>query len=227
MPNLDTQAHCPVCDGHFRRFLPYGKSIPLSPLRSYALCPSCRCMERHRLLWLYLQTQTNIFVDKASVLHVGPELQIQKRLQSFTNLTYLSIDIDCPWAMMKLDVSDLPFAADSFHSILCIHVLQAVVDDRKALSELFRVLKPNGWAILQVPIDVDQPKTVDTAPVGRQPVNTSQLSHARLYGQDYLELLQQARFDVHVDDFVRRLPQTLITRYGLNPSEDIYICHKR
>ncbi|HLG65919.1 MAG TPA: methyltransferase domain-containing protein [Ktedonosporobacter sp.] len=128
--------------------------------------------------------------------------------------------------MMKLDVSDMPFANDTFHIILCIHVLQAVRDDRKALSELFRVLKPNGWAILQVPIDVNQPHTVDTALVVLQQENASQFSPARLYGQDYLELLQQAGFDVHIDDFVRRLPQNLITCYGLNPNEDIYICYK-
>ena len=104
-------------------------------------------MERHRLLCLFLKNRTNLFHDKLKVLHVSPEYFFQKTFKSMSNLDYISADLNSPYAMIRMDVTNILYEGNYFDVILCSHVLEHVVDDKKAMLKFFRVLKPGAWAL--------------------------------------------------------------------------------
>ena len=107
-------------------------------------------------LWLYLKNETEFFSKKLKVLHFAPEQAFYKRFRNLSNLDYTTTDLNSPLADVKADICDLPFKNESFDFILCNHVLEHIPDDKKAMQELYRILKPGGTAILQIPQELDQ-----------------------------------------------------------------------
>lgn len=225
LPYIGNRVYCPCCDGHFRRFLPYG----FKAIRQNALCPRCGAGERHRLMWLYFQNRTNLFRDKLKVLHFAPEAIIEQKLRTYPNLDYTSADLNPRSAMVTMDITDIPYEEHTIDVILCSHVLEHIPDDRMAMSELYRVLKPGGWAILLVPLDpmrantFEDPSTVD--PQERYHL-FGQIDHVRVYGRDYTTRLEYAGFTVHQEPYARELGPDLIQRYGLEANDDIFCCTK-
>lgn len=213
---------CPICGGHFRKLLPFG----VKP-RPNARCPRCGSLERHRLLWLYLKAKTNLFADDLKFLDIAPMDCLQRKFRAMPNLDYISVDLESPIAMVKMDITDMQFPSNYFDCIICYHVLEHIFDDRKAMAEIFRVLKPGGWAILQVPILRD--KTFEdpsvTAPEDRERI-FGQRDHVRIYGLDYRDRLEAVGFNVKVDDYVKQLSEDAIKKYGLMEDETIYFCSK-
>jgi hypothetical protein len=212
---------CPCCGGRFREFMP-GRD-PNNPL-----CPRCGAQARHRALWLYLHERTPLFAGKGlRVLHFAPERALGGALAAAPGIRYLSADLDAPEAMEHFDITDIPHPDDSFDAILCIHVLEHVEDDRKAMRELRRILSPDGFAIVLVPLDLSKPATYEN-PAITDPADRErefwQADHLRLYGADFPERLREAGFDVTVDPWVRGLDPALIRRHGLFPQEDMYVC---
>lgn len=130
---------CSVCGSEFRKFLPYGRSG-----RDNALCPSCLSLERHRLMYLYLQRKTPFFKADLKLLHVAPEYCFIDRFEKMKNLDYITADIESPLAKVKMDIHQIPFEANTFDVTFCNHVMEHVDDDIKAMSELHRVLKPGA-----------------------------------------------------------------------------------
>lgn len=120
--------------------------------------------------------------------------------------------------MVRMDITKIPCADGSFDVVLCSHVLDDVSDDRAALGELFRVLRPGGFAILQSPVDQELSRTLVEGDFGP--------SNVRRYGRDYPDRLAQAGFEVSVDGFVRQLPPELVARHGLDVAEVVYLCTK-
>ena len=224
---------CPCCGGHFRKFLLYEyperhERLGVEPY-SNAACPRCSSVERHRLLELYLKNETNFFTDNLKVLHIAPEPFFQQKFKTLPNLDYLSADISSPLAMTQMDITDILLPDSQFDCIICYHVLEHIPDDGKAISELFRVLKLGGWAILQSPIDFNRDKTFEdpsvTSPQEQERV-FGQKGHVRIYGSDYKDRLEKAGFVVKVDNYVQQLGDALIRKYALRKREDIYICSK-
>ena len=215
---------CPCCEGSFPGFIPGGVN-----LRPNAQCPACGSLERHRLLWLFLKNRTNLLTDNLKVLHFAPEDIFQKKFKSMSNIEYVSADKYSPSAMVKMDITDIPYSDNTFDAILCNHVLEHIIDDRKAMRELFRVMKPGAWAILQVPIDLKRDRTFEdpaiVSPEERQRF-FGQHDHVRWYGKDYGERLEEAGFKLRVDSYARSLAPDLIGKYGLVESEDIFYCSK-
>jgi hypothetical protein len=212
---------CPCCGGRFREFMP-GRD-PNNPI-----CPRCGAQARHRALWLYLHERTHLFEKEGlRVLHFAPERALGRRLASAPGIRYLSADLEDPVAMEHFDITDIPHPDGSFDAILCIHVLEHVEDDRKAMRELCRVLAPDGFAIVLVPLDLDRAETYEdpgiTDPAERERAFW-QSDHLRLYGRDFPERLREAGFDVTVDQWVRGLDPATIHRHGLFPREDMYVC---
>lgn len=215
---------CPCCGWRFRKFLTYGVKQ-----RRNAMCPRCRSMERHRLLWLFLKNRTNLFHDKLKVLHVSPEYFFQKTFKSMSNLDYISADLNSPYAMIRMDVTNILYEGNYFDVILCSHVLEHVIDDKKAMMEFFRVLKPGGWAILQVPVFTDREHTFEDPQIKtpeEREIAFGQKDHVRIYGLDYRERLEEAGFEVNVDDYVKGLSLEMVREFSLNRDENIYICTK-
>jgi predicted SAM-dependent methyltransferase len=215
---------CPVCGGQFSRFLSFGLDK-----RPNAQCPRCGCLERHRLLWLYLKDRTRFFEQSLKVLEFAPTLVLQRRFRRMKNLDYVSADLSSSVAMLRMDITQINFPDDRFDAIICYHVLEHVLDDRKAISELFRVLKPGGWAILQSPIDMTRDETFEapdvTSPQDRERV-FGQSDHVRIYGRDYRDRLEQAGFNVRLDDYVRDLGPEQAVKCGLMTGEKIHFCTK-
>ncbi|MCT7983620.1 methyltransferase domain-containing protein [Laspinema sp. A4] len=216
---------CPCCGGHFRRFLPYNKNQP----DANNVCPRCGSFERHRLLWLYLKNKTNIFEKNLKILHCSPEYFLQKQLISNQNLQYIGADLDSPLANVKMDLTKIQYDDNYFDVILCNHVLEHIPNDIQAMKELFRVLKPGGWAILQVPIDPTLEKTFEDpniiSPQDRERL-FGQSDHVRMYGRDYKNRLEDAGFTVKVDKYIDELSDNLIQKYGLLSNEYIYFGSK-
>lgn len=214
--------HCPCCNGNFPSFIAGGPN-----LRPNACCPGCGSLERHRLLCLYLKTRTNFFTEKLKVLHVAPEKILQDIFKGLPNLDYVSADIASPLAMMKMDITDIPLDDDTFDVIICSHVLEHIPDDRKAMRELHRVLKRDGWAILQVPIDLNRAETYEdptiTDPAERQRL-FGQDDHVRWYGIDYAQRLTNEGFAVTVDEYAKTLDLNEAQKMGLVATESIYFC---
>ncbi len=216
---------CPICSHRYRRFLPYGRKS-----RPNALCPNCLSLERHRLIWLYLQRRTRFFEEPQKVLHVAPEACLAQQFETRANLDYITADLESPLAKVKMDIHQIPFGSDTFDVAFCNHVMEHVDDDIRAMSELCRVLKPGGWAIVQVPFFNPIPdRTLEdkniTSPRDRARV-FGQDDHVRLYGKDYPERLRAGGFQVKEENFVRQLPQEEIIKYALPAHDVLYVCQK-
>jgi len=216
--------HCPCCGGRFRSFVPAGH-----PARPDAACPRCGALERHRLLWLYLAERTRLLTDRARVLYIAPEAQLQARLRALPHLSYLSGDLASPLAMTRMDLLALPCRDQAFDAVICSHVLEHVADSRRALAEIHRVLVTGGWAILQSPIDPARATTFEdpsvTSPAERERV-FGQRDHVRIFGRDYGLMLERAGFEVRLDGFARERGAAWATLHGIDPHEDIYRCLK-
>lgn len=212
---------CPCCRGKFRAFLPAGVAQ-----RPNARCPRCGSLERHRLIWLYLQKKTDLFFHPYKVLDVAPEEILQKKLRALPNLEYLSIDLESPLAMKKMDITKLELPDHSYDVIFCNHVFEHIPDDRAAMRELRRVLKPGGWAILQTPIDLKREFTDEDATV-TDPIERlrrfGQTDHIRIYGRDFFDRLKEADWIVTRDRFVQALSRDDTSRFALDPNEELFI----
>lgn len=216
------KVECPICDGHYRSFLPYGRINP----RPNALCPSCLSLERHRLIWLYLKERTNFFSQKLSVLHIAPEPCFVKRFEKIHGDNYITGDIESPLAKVKMDIHRIPFEENKFDVVLCNHVLEHVQDDIKAMKEIKRVLRPGGWAILQVPFfspvpdDTFEDNSI-TDPREREKI-FGQDDHVRKFGKDYPQRIERSGLKAILDDFAKSQRD----KYGLQKGEIIYKAEK-
>jgi SAM-dependent methyltransferase len=222
---IGNKVECPICESHFRKFLPYGRKS-----RSNALCPSCLSLERHRLIWLYLKTKTDFFTTTNKMLHIAPELCYMNRFEALPNLDYVTADIESPLAKVKMDIHDIPFDENTFDVIFCNHVLEHVEDDIRALTEMKRVLKSGGWAILQVPLFFPLPQTTYednsiTDPKEREKA-FGQDDHVRMYGEDYAQRLSSVGFEVTEEKFIFDLSEDQTKKFALPKNEIIFRVNK-
>ena len=215
----------PIDGKSFSRFLPYG----YQQQRENVLSPSTLSLERHRLLWLYLSRETGFFKDYLKVLHFAPEQAFYKRFRNLSNLNYITTDLNSPLADVKADICDLPFEDNSFDFILCNHVLEHIPNDRRAMEELFRILKPGGTAILQIPQDLSREQTFEddsiTNPEERAKI-FGQYDHVRVYGRDFFDKLRAVGFEVKEVDYTQQLTGEEVEKYSLAQGEVIPVCHK-
>lgn len=218
---------CPVCEKSFKKFLSYGSEVAA---RDNVLCPYDLTLERHRLMWLWLKNESNFFTDKLSVLHMAPEQCFHKRFQQQENLDYLTADIVSPIADMHFDLHDIPLEDNRFDVIFCNHVMEHVNDHLRCMQELFRVMKPGGWAIMQVPQDFDRAEVYEdasiTSPEEREK-HFWQYDHVRLFGRDYPDWLRKAGFEVEEYIPSEQFSSEQIARFRLMEKEVLYIARKK
>ena len=215
----------PIDNKSFRNFLPYGYGHQ----RNNVLSPSTLSLERHRLLWLYLNNETDFFTAKHKVLHFAPEQAFYKRSRKLSNQDYTTTDLYSPLADVKADICNLPFNDNSYDVILCNHVLEHIPDDTKAMQELYRVLKPGGMGIFQIPQDLTREMTFEdntiTDPKERARI-FGQYDHVRVYGRDFFDKLRSIGFRVVEEDYTKKIAPADVERFCLAPGEVIPVCFK-
>lgn len=215
----------PIDGKSFKTFLPYG----YGKQRNNVLSPSTLSLERHRLLWLYLKNETDFFSAKKKLLHFAPEQAFYKRFKKLEHLDYTTTDLLSPLADVKADICNLPFKDNSYDIILCNHVLEHIPDDTKAMQELYRVLKPNGMAILQIPQDLNREVTFEDNSITDKKERAKifgQYDHVRVYGRDYFNKLRSIGFKVNEVDYTATLSKETVEKYCLAQGEIIPVVYK-
>ena len=215
----------PIDGKSFKTFLPYGYGTQ----RNNVLSPSTLSLERHRLLWLYLKNETDFFSAKKKVLHFAPEQCFLKRFRTLDNLDYTTTDLLSPIADVKADICNLPFEDNSYDIILCNHVLEHIPDDTKAMQELYRVMKPGGYGIFQIPQDLNRETTFEDDTITDKAERAKifgQYDHVRVYGRDYFDKLRNIGFKVTEVDYTATLSAEAIETYCLAQGEIIPVVHK-
>jgi SAM-dependent methyltransferase len=187
--------YCPICEKGFKTFLPGGPAR-----RPFALCPNCYSLERHRFLWLILEYlwAGGKICNRGKMLHFAPEPCLTKKFKK--TFEYLSADFDPEAApMVIMDITKIKFPNGTFDAIVANHVLEHIPDDREAISELYRVMKKDGWGSFQVPMRGETTYEDDSiiTPEAREKA-FGQSDHVRLYGSDFYQRLREAGFTTHI-----------------------------
>lgn len=221
------KVECPVCERKFRKFLSYGSDIAH---RENVLCPYDLTLERHRLMWLYLKNESNFFTADLKVLHIAPEQCFYSKFKKQKNIEYLTGDLVSPLADMHFDLHHIPLENNRFDVVFCNHVLEHVDDALQCMKEIYRVMKPGGWAIMQVPMDYTRAETYEdktiTSPEEREK-HFWQKDHVRLFGMDYPKWLENAGFTVQEYNINDKFDSTFIDRNRLIKEEMLYIAQKK
>ena len=215
----------PIDNSNYSKFLSYG----YKRIRKNALCPGTLSLERHRLLWLYLDNETNFLNSSLKVLHVAPEQVFYKKFKKLKNWDYLTFDLNSPIEDFTGDLTSTNFKDESFDLIICNHVLEHIKDDKSALNEIYRVLKYNGISILQVPINVRREKTFEDSTIKskiQREKYFGQYDHVREYGLDFKDRVEQSGFKVQMINYSKKISKDLIIKYGLMKNDLIPIAKK-
>ncbi|AFY81399.1 class I SAM-dependent methyltransferase [Oscillatoria acuminata] len=213
--------YCPLCKRGYKLFLSAG-AVP----RENARCPGCNSLERHRLLWLVLEYlwESNQISKGGFLLHVAPEFSLSKKLQR--SYKYLSVDLNKNFAMQSMDITSINLPDETFDAIIANHVMEHIVNDVKALQELYRVLKPGGWASIQVPLrgKTTQEDLSITDPKQREKLY-GQSDHVRQYGYDFKVRLTNVGFKVLVFK-KEEFDSKTIEKISVECENEVWICQK-
>ncbi len=219
---------CPVCNTESIAFLPFG----VNP-RPNAQCPNCGSLERHRVTYMFLKEKTNIFKENINLLHIAPENMFYNIFINHENINYLTADLNDkkPNVMEKMDIKDIQYPDNTFDFIYCSHVLEHVPDDRKAINELYRVLKPDGKAIISVPLYRSLDKTFEDPSLDTPKLRLKhygQADHLRKYGLDFIDRLEDAGFTIISDErkFIESMDEEDFNKYGLDNFIEFFYCAK-
>jgi len=211
---------CPCCGRTWSAFAPAWN-------RPDAICPGCGAHERHRGLWLYLRDRLELGREPLRLLHFAPEYALRGPIDALQGIDYVTADLDPAGVDVQLDIADMPFGDDSFDAIICSHVLEHVPDDRSAMAELSRVLRPGGWLLILVPLDPHRERTHED-PAVRTPEDREreflQRDHVRLYAPDIADRLREAGLTVRMDRLAEVLSDRAVARHGLLADETVFHC---
>ena len=213
---------CPIC----KKSSYFGAAGVLA--RQKAKCPFCGSLERHRLLWLFLQKQTDFFSNvNIIILHVAPESCYEKQFKKIHKNNYITADLQNPKAMVKMDITNIQYPDKEFDVVICNHVLEHIIDDIKAMGEFYRVLKNDGWAILSVPI-TDLEKTYEDKSIITEADRKKafgQGDHVRQYGKDYVDRLKKVGFNAEIISWRQITNEDELKKMSII-KENIYFCKK-
>lgn len=179
---------CNICGWQGAQFYP---NVGPGYFEKNTTCPACLCQDRHRSLIYILEKKTDFFQPKKKVLEVAPmrsfEQYCRERKQTDE---YTSFDFE-RYAMERGDITNMSYQDDSYNYFLCLHVMEHIREEKKALDEIYRVLQVGGIAIFQVPLNEALEKTVEYKSPRRRETN-----HVRMYGQDFIERIAKVGFKV-------------------------------
>jgi len=145
-------------------------------------------------LWLYLQNRTKLISDTTTnikLLHFAAERGIYDKFISLPHIDYYPVDFNPLKRRIRdvVDIQHIQYESNMFDALICSHVLEHIPDDRKAISELYRVLKPGGTAYILVPISHKLEATLENPEYDTPELRTEhygQFDHVRRYGKDFI-----------------------------------------
>lgn len=208
---------CPVCGFH-GMFISVGK-----PARWDARCLNCGCRERHRLTWLWIHENGQNKLAGKRILHFAPEKVWMKKMRD--NPLYETADWLQAGVTHNLDITRIALPDASYDVVMAHHVLEHIDDDRRAMAELFRILKPGGFGVFTVPINVSRHDTYENPAITTPELRVAHFSapdHRRYYGLDFADRLGAAGFTAET----WRLAPEQEPEFGLLRDEWIYIASK-
>jgi len=237
--------YCPYCKHSFRKMLSDGERLQViekfkiigSGFRHNCTCPRCYSKDRDRLIHLYFEIKSNIFTVPQKVLHIAPEAWLKELFQALPHIHYTngvkdaeSMGYYYDRRTRDLDITDLEMKDNFYDVIVCNHVLEHIPDDIKAMKEIYRVLKPGGWAVLQVPYSNVLESTYEDKTIVKLEQRAKffgQFDHVRIYAKDYVKRLESVGFKVELFNPVNEdWGNNYIEKYGLNTKEDLFVAHK-
>ena len=215
----------PINGRQYKRFLPYG----YGKVRPFALSPGTLSLERHRALWLFIQNHTDWWRTPKKVLHIAPEQIFHRLFRKNPLWKVTSLDLYSPLADIRADITRMPLPDHHFDLIFCNHVLEHIPNDRKAMQEMFRVLRPGGTAIVQVPLDPSRKHTFEDPSITDPEIRAKlfgQYDHVRVYGIDFFDRLKAVGFQTQMIPVKQIFSDHQIRIYGLDEHEIIPLAHK-
>jgi len=227
---------CNICKSNLRTMLYGGHEHPIfieneivgAGFRENYKCPVCKSKDKERLVYYYIENYTNILTGKNTVLHFAPEFETKKRIKKNKKAIYYNGDLDEKKADMKVDITNICFKENTFDYIICNHVLEHVIDEKKAFEELKRVIKKDGKIILTVPVCISNDKTIEENLKTKEErmAKFCQEDHVRLYGNDITKRIKKYGFKVEEYDFYKKEGEELFEKYGMLENGIIYILTK-
>lgn len=224
---LGTRFKCNICGLSYRKMLTHGNTRRIN-----VKCPNCLSLERTRTLWFFLTKE--IFPElrnQAKVLHFAPETGIKKKMKKMKLMSYVDADIDPLFAGTIMDITQITTGNDEFDLVICSHVLGHVPDEATAINELFRVLKPEGIAIIMSLVDNTLEKTYENRNV-RSPddklLHYTENNLVRLHGRDFRNRIEICGFEVEEINYPQILGPEISSRFrlGHGQRETIFKCTK-
>lgn len=212
---------CPVCETRLKKWIVNTNGYDL-------ICPACGSIQRKRLLWLYLEKEVRIKETPKKILDFSPSPGLSRKLEKILGKEYVPTDYGDEHSKNRFDITSLPLKENEFDIVLCYHVLEHIPNDKKAMQEIFRILKPGGLLIAQVPFK-------EGVTIEEEWINTPQLrtehygqnDHVRFYGKDdFVQRLAVTGFDVTMNEYSKQFHEKEIQALGLNPIEVIFLCRK-
>lgn len=182
-------------------FLYWNVKAYLQSKRNYK-CPICKSRDRDRLIIAFLEMVRAEKKETLRMLHIAPEPSVESYALSRADIRYESMDLTMPNVTFQADLQDMDMVEDETYDIIvCSHVLEHVKNDFRAMSELYRILKPQGVCLVLVPLIVGKVDTDEQC--GRVCESEKwrrfgKEDHVRLYGKkDFIKRLNKAGFYVN------------------------------
>lgn len=232
--SIDKKRYCIMCNSWVSEFSSFGDRGDLfgqyhiigGGHRKNSICPICGSLDRTRWAFYVLSKYTNIFENKCKVLHFAPESSLSERIGINSSCEYYTCDIEAGRAMYVIDIRDIPFKDNIFDYVILNHVLEHIKDERQAISELKRVVKPGGKMILSFPICMEQ-KTLEGS--GTESLEEchklyGQEDHVRLYGNDFKERLEQYGLNVRIYTPGDEFNSGEAEKFGFIYDDNLIIC---
>jgi SAM-dependent methyltransferase len=231
--------HCVLCDHDVWRFMPYGRGSRAIPGLMLALdivgsdvdhfeCPHCGAHDRERHLLMYLQASGLLAqMNGKAVLHFAPEKRLSRRIVAAAPARHVRCDLYPQQPdMLRVDMLAMQFESASFDFLIANHVLEHVADDRQALQEIRRVLKPGGYAILQTPYSRKLHRTWQDDGIDDDAARLQaygQADHVRLFGRDIFDRFASTGLVSRVQPHAELLPGVDACKTGVNPAEPFFL----
>lgn len=227
---------CIICGSNVDSFFPGGNKEEIfkhhhiigGGYRENCICPYCESVDRDRWQYYVLQNKLGVFRASGRILHFAPEAPIQKLIEQNEQIDYYTGDIVPGRAMHVTDITDIQYRDNTFDYIICNHVMEHIPNEEKAVSEIMRVLKPNGKWIFSFPICTDMKTYEDKTLISpeQRRKEYGQVDHVRLYGYDFAERFEKYGLKLYIYSPKNEIDDAQIEKFGFIKDDIIIVATK-